>query len=40
MSQNPKIQEDATVLEQMFTGETKKLKLLNDYEEIVHRLSY
>lgn len=38
MSQNPKIKEDATVLEQMFTGETNNLKLLHDYEEIVHRM--
>jgi ATP-binding cassette subfamily F protein uup len=39
MSQNPKIQEEATVLEQMFSGETKNLKLLYDYEEVVQRLS-
>lgn len=39
MSQNPKIIEEATVLEQMFTGETNNLKLLHDYEEIVHRMA-
>ncbi|PRR80369.1 ABC-F family ATP-binding cassette domain-containing protein [Clostridium vincentii] len=38
MSQNPKITEDATVLEQMFIGETNSLKLLHDYEEIVSRM--
>jgi len=38
MSQNPKIIEEATVLEQMFAGETKNLKLLHDYEEVVERL--
>ncbi|MDD6795698.1 MAG: ABC-F family ATP-binding cassette domain-containing protein [Clostridiaceae bacterium] len=39
MPQNPDIKEDATVLEQIFRGDTKELKLIRDYEEVVQKLA-
>jgi ATP-binding cassette subfamily F protein uup len=38
LSQNPEFKEDATVIEQIFRGETKELKLLMEYEQIIEKL--
>ncbi|MBE6051454.1 MAG: ABC-F family ATP-binding cassette domain-containing protein [Clostridium sp.] len=39
LSQNPDFKEEATVIEQIFRGETKELKLLMEYESLVEKLS-
>lgn len=39
LQQNPTFKEDATVLEQIFRGETKEMKLLMDYEDILEKLN-
>ncbi|MBD7910512.1 ABC-F family ATP-binding cassette domain-containing protein [Clostridium cibarium] len=38
LSQNPDFKEDATVIEQIFRGDTKELKLLMEYEKIIEKL--
>lgn len=39
LSQNPDFKEEATVIEQIFRGETKELKLLMEYEKLVEKLN-
>ncbi|NME81689.1 ABC-F family ATP-binding cassette domain-containing protein [Clostridium sp. SM-530-WT-3G] len=38
LEQNPPFDKDATVLEQIFKGETKEMKTLREYEEILEKL--
>lgn len=39
LSQNPPVDEDSTVIEQIFKGDTKEMKLLREYEELVEALN-
>lgn len=39
LPQNPNYKEDATVLEQIFRGDTKEMKLLMDYEELLDAMN-
>lgn len=38
LSQSPDFKEEATVLEQIFRGDTKEIRLLKEYEDIVKKL--
>ena len=38
LEQNPPFDKDATVLEQIFKGDTKEMKTLREYEEILEKL--
>ena len=40
LSQNPDIKEDATVIEQIFRGETREIKLLMEYEKILEKMTH
>ncbi|MDR3598857.1 ABC-F family ATP-binding cassette domain-containing protein [Clostridium sp.] len=40
LDQNPVFDEDATVLEQIFKGDTKEMKLLRKYEELLDKINY
>ena len=40
LSQNPDFKEDATVIEQIFRGETREIKLLMEYEKILEKMNY
>lgn len=39
LSQNPKFNEESSVLEQIFRGETEEMKLLMDYEETLEKVN-
>ena len=39
LSQNPEISEEATVIQQIFKGDSKIIKLVGDYEDIVIKLN-
>lgn len=39
LSQNPPVDENSTVIEQIFKGDTKEMKLLKEYEELVEALN-
>lgn len=39
LSQNPEFDFNATVLEQVFKGNSKEMKLLKEYEEVLHKVS-
>ncbi|AWK52062.1 ABC transporter [Clostridium beijerinckii] len=39
LDQNPLFHEDATVLEQIFKGDTKEMKLLKKYEELLDKIN-
>lgn len=38
LSQNPPFDKEATVLEQVFKGDTKEMKLLKEYEELLEKI--
>ncbi len=40
LSQNPPFKEEATVIEQIFRGETRELKLLMEYEKILEKMNH
>ena len=39
LSQNQNFKEDATILEQIFRGETREMKILKEYEDLVEKMS-
>jgi len=39
LSQNQNFKEDATILEQIFRGETREMKILKEYEDLVEKIS-
>lgn len=39
LDQNPHFDKDATILEQVFKGDTKEMKLLRNYEELLDRIN-
>ena len=39
LSQNPEISDDSTVLEQIFKGDTKEMKVLREYEYVLNKIS-
>ena len=39
LSQNPDFKEDASVIEQIFRGDTKEMKTLMEYEDIIEKLN-
>ncbi|EHI99901.1 ABC transporter related protein [Clostridium sp. DL-VIII] len=39
LDQNPYFDKDATILEQVFKGDTKEMKLLRNYEELLDRIN-
>ncbi|WP_315073904.1 ABC-F family ATP-binding cassette domain-containing protein [uncultured Clostridium sp.] len=39
LDQNPHFDKDATILEQVFKGDTKEMKLLRSYEELLDRIN-
>lgn len=39
LSQNQNFKEDGTILEQIFRGETREMKILKEYEDLVEKIS-